>query len=184
MIFTLQEYKEYKWITDTDNDVSLQYIVDWVNDFIEKYIWRELTLQNYTEIINWKWQIEVILQNYPLVSVSSINYNVWTNNNPQWEEVNNTNYAIDDKSIGRIYFYWWLNKWVQNYKIVYSAWYETIPADIKFAGLKLVSQYVNKMNSEWIKSESNNGDSLVYKEDNIWQDILNILNKYKDYYVC
>ena len=170
-MITLAELKSYLWITDDTQDDIIQIYVDSANEYITNYIWRNITQADYTEYEDWDWQRTIILKNYPVNSITSFQVNSWTIETPEREDVDDYKLVPEE---GKIFLTFYLNRWFQNYKIEYNAWYDTIPWDLKLAWLKIAWSYYN--DSDWIKTESVAWDSITFWREND----LNILNLYKD----
>lgn len=180
-MITLTELKTYLWITTTSQDDLLNLLKDWAIKFIKTYIWREIEAIDYIEYKDWNWQTELLL-NYPVNTLTSISLNTWTLNIPVWEVVEATNYKLSNE-IWKVFFVSYLSRWFWNYKVIYNAWYTTIPWDLKLACLKLASKYYNTRTSDWISWESVNWDSINFWTTDIPKDIAILLNSYRDIYV-
>ena len=176
MIATLAEFKSYLWITDSSQDTVLQLIIDWANKTIVNYIGRNIESDDYIEYIDWNAQNSILLENYPVSGLTKIENNTWTLDNPVWEEVESSSYKLSPND-WRIFLLFNLIRGFQNYKITYTAWYTTIPADLKLATLKLASNTYNTQDG--IKSESVNWDRLEFITS-MSNDVISILNSYKD----
>lgn len=179
MIVNLTEFKSYLWITDTSQDTLLNILLDSANDFVESYIGRELTAQAYTQYQDWNWQREIILDNYPVNSITSFKLNEWTLDVPDYQPVDASTYKLSPK-VWTILLNFYMRRWFQNYEIVYNAWYTTMPWDLKLATLKLAAWYYNKRTSDWIKSETVAWDSIWFDTTEISNDVLIILNNYRN----
>jgi len=173
MIITLQDLKTYLNITDTSKDDLLNFYVDWINKFIKSYTWRNIEAQDYEETFNGDWTFLYLVKNYPINSIAKIE-------NKEWDTREEINYKWYMEEIGEIYFDTLLIKWINNYKVSYNWWYETIPWDLKLAWLKLAGKLYNK--ADWIKQESNAGDSITFTSE-IDMEIQSILDNYKLYNV-
>lgn len=174
----LAELKSYLWITDSSQDAILQIFVDSANKYITNYIWRNITAQDYTEYVDWDWQRIILLDNYPVNSITSFKVNEWTIETPDWVDVDPNEYKLVPEE-WKIFLTFYKRRGFQNYEIVYNAGYSTIPWDLKLAWLKIASTYYNTKDTDWIERESVAGDSITFwtKETD---NILNILNLYKD----
>ena len=179
MIATLSELKTYLWITDSSQDTLLNIFLSWADQFIKTYTWRDIEATSYTEYEDWDAQNEILLSNYPVNTLTSISRNTWSLDIPIWTLVETSIYKLSSK-IWKVFFSCPIYRWFQNYKIIYNAWYTTIPWDLKLACLKLASTSYNTRVADWIKSESVNQDRLDYDVSEIPNDILVILNAYRD----
>ena len=179
MIITLSEFKDYLWITDTSQDALLNILLNSANDFVESYIGRKIAEATYTEYKDWDGQRIILLDNYPVNTITSFQFNKWTIETPDFEDIDENSYKLSPK-IWQIFLTFYKRRGFQNYKIVYNAWYDPIPWDLKLATLKLAAWYYNKRTSDWVKSESVAGDSIGFDTTEISNDVLVILNNYRD----
>jgi len=182
MIATLQQFKNYLWITDNSQDWLLQLLVDSSNQMITTYLWRVIEAKNYIQYIDWNAQRQILLNNYPVNSLDSIKINTWSLNDPIRTTIQETSYKLSPKD-WNIFLLFNLERWFQNYKINYNAWYITIPSDLTLASLKLASKYYNNKSSDGIKWETNNWDRIDFDTSYIPDDIIIILDNYRDIYV-
>ena len=174
---TLEKFKLYLGITWTAQDSLLELFLDSSIDYVYGYIGRTLEADDYTEILNGNAQRKIVLKNYP-VNTLTLFHNTGTLSDPAWEEADPDSYSIDRSGIVSLLFY--QSRGFENYKAEYNAWYQVIPWDIQLAILKYASMLYNKRTSDWIKSESVWGDSLSFDIEQIPQDIITILEKYKN----
>ena len=179
MLATLNEVKTQLWITWTDQDTLITQLLWQADGFIKKYTQRVLEAISLTEYYNWEWQNILLLKEYPVNTLTSFQKNTWTFGNPVYE-----NFDIDSYTLlweaWEIYLKCWLIKWVQNIKVVYNAWFTTIPKDLNWACIQLVWYYLNTKNSQWVSSESVDGASISYNNaPTIPSEIIQTLELYK-----
>jgi len=182
MIATLAQFKQYLGITGTSQDTILQLLIDSSNSMINSYIGRIIEADDYIEYVNGNAQREILLQNYPVNTLTSIEKNIWDLETPVWEIVEPTWYKLSPKE-WKIFLVYPLTRGFQNYKITYNAWYDPVPAELTLASLKIASKYYNTRTSDGVASESVNGDSISFETTEIPSDVLVILNNYRDIYV-
>lgn len=179
MIATLEQFKQYLGITDDNKDALLQLILDGVNDLVLSYIGRTIEADDYEEIIDGNGQLFFVVENYPINEIMAISKNNWTIATPVWELLDESTYTADGKS-GTINFLFNLSRGFKNYKIEYNGGYETTPAWLVLAVLKMASKYWNTRTSDGIKSESVAGDSISFDTTQIPNDILVVLETYRN----
>ena len=179
MIITLSEFKAYLWITDSSQDTLLDILLNSANDFVESYIGRQIAEATYTEYKDGDGQRIILLDNYPVNTITSFQVNKGTIETPDFEEIDANSYKLSPK-IWQLFLTFYKRRGFQNYKIDYNAWYDPIPWDLKLATLKLAAWYYNKRTSDWVKSESVAGDSIGFDTTEISNDVLVILNNYRD----
>lgn len=179
MIATLEQFKQYLWITDDDKDTLLQLILDGVNDLVLSYIGRVIEADDYTEIIDGNGQLFFVVENYPINTIDSISKNTWTITTPVWEALDSNSYSIDSKS-WTVNLLFNLSRGFKNYQVVYNGGYTEIPAWLVLAVLKMASKYWNSRTSDGIKSESVAWDSISFDTTQIPNDILVVLETYRN----
>lgn len=134
-IINIEDIETYLDSTIDDGDPSVtglegkwQFIIDAVNTKIETICNRKFDDTAYTEKVDGTGQKEILLKQYPIISLTSINYV-----NPL-DDVT-TELDIDDVEInydtGEIYYYAGFLKGRYNISVVYSAGYTSIPDDLK-----------------------------------------------------
>ena len=179
MIASLSELKSYLWITDSSQDTILTIFLDSADDFVRSYIGREIESATYTEYFDGDGQREILMKNYPVTTLTSFEENTGTIQTPVWTAVDSSTYKLSP-NIAKLFLTFYKSRGFQNFKVVYVAWYATIPGDIKLATLKLASGYYNRRTSDGIKSEGVAGDNIVYDTTEIPSDVFIILNNYRD----
>lgn len=178
-LVSLSNFKSYIGVSGSDSDDVLNIILDWASSMVESYIGRTLASATYTYLHNWDGQVRIVLEQYPVSSITSVDYNTGTIETPVWETVDENKYSLDTEE-WQINFTMPLNRWFNNYKVVYVAGYDTIPNDIQLAVMKLWARYWNTRSSDGISSETVNADTLAYDTSMIPNDILVVLDSYKD----
>jgi len=179
MIVSLSDLKNYLWICDDSQDRLLGLFLDSAESTVLSYIGRDIVAKDYTEIRDGNWQKEFTMKNYPINTITSISLNTWTYDNKVWTVIDDVEYTFDG-NVWQIYFRNNLYRDFQNYKILYNAWYNPAPADIKIAVLKLASSYYNSRTSDGIKGETVNGDRIDFDTSSIPDNIITILQTYRD----
>lgn len=179
MIATLDQLKLYLWISWSTQDSLLTLFLNWANDIVETYIGRKIEDADYTQIIDGNGQLFYVVENYPINTITSVSRNIWTIASPIREVIDSNSYSFIAKT-GVVNFLSPLNRGFKNYKIIYNAWYATIPNDLIIAVCKLAGKYFNTRTSDWVSSESVIGDSISYDTAEIPNDILVILSNYRN----
>ena len=175
---TIDNLKLVLWITDSDSDVLLTFFMDSALVSIEAYLWRSLLANDYVEVHNWNAQRRIIVGQYPINTITSIEKNTWTHDVPVWEPTSPELYTFETNT-WIIHITDYLERWFNNYKISYNAGYSTIPKDIEMVAIKMASKEYNTRNSQGVKSESVNGDRIEFIWNTWNNDPLSSLSKYK-----
>jgi len=179
MLANLAELKSYLWITDSDEDTLLTALLWQADAFIKSYTGRDLEANDYAdELYSWKAEREFLLKQFPVNSLTSFKYNTGTLWTPVWEAFDEDSYRLDEET-WRIYLAFNLVRGFQNIQVNYNAWFETVPADLNLAEIRLAAYYFNTRNADWIVSESVDGASVRYDVKKTPDDILAILENYK-----
>ena len=179
MLATLEQLKTYIWESGSDNDGLLNIFLQWANDTILQYIGRNIEEDTYTELVNWAWQLNHILHEFPVKTITSVKVNTGTNTETDWETLTIDDYSFDNDT-GILHFMSPMNRGFKNYEIVYRAWYNSVPADIVLATVELASMKRNTKGASGISSESVAGDSITYSKARIPESIALTLDQYKD----
>ena len=146
-MITLEQLKQYLGVCN--QDVLLQILVDSANQIIKSYTGRKFEYSTYTEYVDGNAQQELLLENYPVGTLTKIERNVGTLDVPVWEVISASTYKLSP-NIGKIFFVCPLIRGFQNYKISYTAGFATPPGDLVLAGLKIASRYFNSRTSDEI----------------------------------
>lgn len=176
---TVSDLKNYLWICDDTQDRVLNILLESSISSINNYIWRDILLSEREELYNGNAQRELCLKNYPVVTIDNISYNFWSNDVPVRVEVPPSDYTVK-LSNWTVYFSNHLTRWFNNYKFVYTAWYDPLPSDIKLCILKTAARYYNSMSSDWIKWETVNWDRIDFDTSSMPNDVMMLLSKYRD----
>lgn len=75
MLATLENTKTYLGITSSDDDALLTLLLNGASGTIVKYIGREIEATDFTEYVDGNAQYSYVLKNYPVNSVTSIEFN-------------------------------------------------------------------------------------------------------------
>lgn len=137
---TLDELKIYLWIDDTTHDVALWKLIKRVSIQFDRYLWRNLWIEEYTEYIDLYNDNLIIVWNWPITEVVNIEDIDW-------------NY-IDHKRInGNLVFLEENYAWTL--KIIYKAWYASLDdiLDIEQACLEVCNDLWN--NTPTTENDSN-----------------------------
>lgn len=175
MLITNDELKQYLQLWDIDDcDVSI--FARGASDFVVNYVGRSIESKSNTDLYNWHSEMDIVLENYPIISVTSASYNTGSYKNPIRELFDEDKRHIDTKS-GILSFDFRLPRGHQNIKVIYQSWYTVIPSDLKLATLAIAGMLYNQRASNGITEETVGGDKLVYTKD-IPSNISDILNLY------
>lgn len=188
---TLAQFKEYIWIdvSDTSQDTLLSQFLNSANEKLNHLCWvDDFNLWARTQIIESRWVnetarwLEFYLRNKPVQSIDEINdESAWT----KW-----TDYMIiyDRRAIFKKLSLddWWMMK------VEYTAWYQTIPDDLKLMEMMLASWMRQEHNYEWVSSYRLWDETITFgsKTSSNWATLspddqyfsfTALLNKYKNF---
>jgi len=165
-LVTLAEYKAYVGITSTNQDTAISNIVPKVSDFVKNYCRR--TFIDYVtvpkvEIASGGYGSSLFMSEYPLIAVASFQASV-DYGQTYTTLVEFTDYVVD-KETGTLLSlneYGFL-KYINGYKITYTAGYQELPGDLKLAVLDLVTYYLKSdMTIHSTKSPGSNSTQIEY----------------------
>jgi|TARA_B110000908_G_scaffold169268_1_gene226044 hypothetical protein len=151
-IITLADYKTYSDINSPNQDNKLQYIIDFVNQYILNYCNTTFTP---TVVTGYKASCfngeDFVLPHAPVISIESITYNA--------EIMADTKYTLH-KEEGRVESFTSFSKNRFALEVNYTHGHASVPADLKLSALEFVT-YLSKR--EFTKSRSSsNGESSDY----------------------
>ena len=156
-----------------------QLLIDAISDEIEKYCNRRFNEAAYTEYQSGEGTRYLLLDQYPILSLTSatITYPTTTNET----DVDTDNIVID-RDRGQLYYLYGWEKGFNNVKVIYSAGYETIPDDLALIAMKMVSDaYDNSTVAATTMQEEKIGDYSYKRSANgikFTDDNKIILNRY------
>lgn len=148
---TLQQVKDYLWITGSSQDTRLQAILDWVNQEVEAYIW-DYTLGEKT--------IQVPKTSIKKDTIGLMHVNATSITSIDGKTIEESEYMIqDDATVYVKSLYEYIDSEFPSIKVVYVAWYETAPYNIISSvatrvGFEFSKQFwqVVKMEEMWPRS--------------------------------
>lgn len=167
----LETLKLYLWITWDDKDDLLELFINSSISIIETYIGRKIEADDFVETFNWTKQPYLLVRNYPIIEINEIK---------EWDRVLSSDEYIIEADKGKINFNFLTQRGFQNYEVDYRGWFETIPWDLQMAIIKMSARYYQTIWTDWIKSETVNGDSLAFDTTQIANDVKLILDNYRD----
>lgn len=165
-LITLQEYKAYAGINSSNQDAAISALIPKVSAFVKTYCKR--TFVDYindpkVETFNGGEGPRYWPKEYPILNVLSLEMSIdYGNTYTELEEF--TDWVIDrsDDSIfcsGDEYF----PKYVNGYRLTYTAGFETLPEDLKLAVLDMVTYYLkNDMAVHSPKAPGTNSVQIEY----------------------
>lgn len=190
MYSTLAQFKDYLWISqsDTSQDTLLTQFLNASNSKLNHICWVDsFEKWTYNQAIESRWifetarWLEFYLKNKPVASIDKINdESVWT----KW-----TDYLIiyDRRAVFKnlnLNDWWFLN-------VEYTAWYETIPDDLKLMEMMLASWMYLKKWEEWVSSYKLWDESITFwtiswsnwtmTPDDQYFSFTALLDKYKNF---
>jgi len=127
---------------DTSKDELVKLYINIATDEIESYTGRRFEATDYTDVtFNGNGEKEILLPQYPIISITTLAKNGAYNNTSDWEDLGTEDYWWNEFGIvsGVCKF----SEGVENYKATYRAGYETIPYDLQFACMQLVKNLLD-----------------------------------------
>lgn len=145
-LVTLSEYKAYAQITSTNQDAEISAIIPKVSQLVKTICRRSFV--DYVdefkeEIYSGGKGNKLFLKEYPLLSVSSVEYSTdYGETYTDLEEY--VDYIIDseDGTIMAMGNFITFPKYINGYRISYYAGYEILPEDLKIAVMDLITYYI------------------------------------------
>lgn len=186
---TTTKVKTYLGISGTTYDTLIDSLVKSVSSSIERYCKRKFERDTYTEYFDTDGEKYLFLDNFPVASITSIQYSngVWSN--ITWLDVNDDDYLLSEN--GKIAFAYHLPSREKYLKIVYLGGFlvdfanetddtkHTLPFDLTQIATEMVAQTYNLRTTGGVQSESTEGQSITYKNDS---DVLKAYSSRLDAY--
>lgn len=179
-IVTLAEVQSYLNNSNTSLTAFLTNCISQVQSIFESYIQKPICETSITGLYDGDGTCELYTANYPILSVSTLQYrsdptsSTWTNF---------VNYILYNDFI-KLYNETFA-KGTQNIKVVYKAGYYTVPSDIKKIAIEAVAEIYKEsgQGNNRLGIESTNvseGNSYGDTYSKLWNDHQKILDLYKN----
>ena len=160
-------------ITDTSKDDIIDQTINGVTGYIERYCGRRRFLStSYVEIKDPNGKKKLFLDQYPVRTLSVVEYRSGTPSTPVWNTYSADSYLLYDKE-GFISFYGRLPNVPQGMRVTYTAGYlidftneftttHTLPFELTQVCTELVVKAINTVQSEGISSQTTEGQSVSF----------------------
>lgn len=182
---TLGNAKTFLGITNSDKDEVLEMLINQATDYLETKCGRRFASTTYTEQeYDGNGTVEMKLQQFPVITFTTLQRNRATDNSDDWETVDTDDYWVENET-GIITKTSKFYKGKFNYRATYAAGYATIPYDLQYACLTIVSETLNRRSAMGIKSESLGDHSLTF--ESLYQSnavLKDIVSNYRDIPLC
>lgn len=184
-LVSVDNTKTFLGITNHDYDDLIRQLINQATDFIESYCGgrRFASTVHTQQEFDGNGMYEINLRHFPVITFTTLDVNNATDNSDDWETVTATEYWVNtDTGIITKTSLFALGKF--NYRATYTAGYASIPYDLQYACMTLVSEIWTKRKAMGIKSESIGDHSITFQdvtENN--QTLRNVLARYKEIYV-
>ena len=164
-LITKKEYKDYVGISSTNSDTIIDAIIPNVSQFVKSYCRRtfiDYVNDSKVETTSGGYGDRIHLQEYPLISVSSVDYSE-DYGQTYTSFVEYTDYAVDVETGEIVSLLGDFTKLINGYQITYTAGYEEVPEDLKLAVMDLVTYYIkNDMAVHSPKAPGTNSVQVEY----------------------
>lgn len=155
---TKENVKALLGITDTSSDALIDDLVANVSAFIEVATNRKFDAsKELVEVYDGCGVGNIVLRQYPVISVTKIEYNQGTQANPNWIVIDPVNYIVYAYQ-GMVYGAF--PAFVQNIKITYKAGFTDIPAELTLLANQLASKEYEQRNAQGKSRESLGGATI------------------------
>ena len=163
MLINKEDFKQHAEVDTNDDDELLDIYCNAIDAYLKEYLNRQIEKETYTEYFDGDDLDEtILLKEYPVVSLTSLQYRTGTYSSPTWNDIDEDYYQLDDENGMVLMDVDYSGR--RNIKAVYEAGYSdsstdqeagysAIPYPIKLAAMKLVSKVYNKKRSEGYRSE-------------------------------
>lgn len=184
-IITLNDLKTFLGITGSDKDSLLEMLINQATDYIETRADRRFADTVYTEEkYDGTGQNEIVLKQFPVISFTKLEKNNASDNSDSWEEVSGSDYWVDDAE-GVVTKTTNFSKGKQNYRATYTAGYESIPYDLQFLAMSLISDMYNRRKNMGVLKETL-GDHSIDFEKAMQENpaLMRIISNYRKITIC
>lgn len=184
-LITLDNLKTFLGITGSDQDSLLEMLINQVTDYIETRTDRRFKETTYTEEeYDGTGQSELVLKQFPIITFTKLEKNNATDNTDSWEEVDTDDYWIDE-SEGILTKTTLFNKGKHNYRATYTAGYETIPYDVQFLAMSIISDINGRRQNMGVVKETL-GDHTIDFERAVQENpvLAKIISNYRKIPIC
>lgn len=172
---TATKVKTYLGISGSTHDTLIDSLVTSASALVERYCNRNFTEGTYTQYFDTiAGDSKVFLKNYPVSSLTSVQYRAGTWGAVTWEDLNANDYLLNEN--GKVDFAFPFVEAPKYFKIVYVGGYKidfnnesnsslhTLPFDLTQIVTEIVAQQFNLRASAGIQSETTEGQSITYKD--------------------
>jgi hypothetical protein len=177
---TLANAKQWMNVSTTTDDALITRLVSAASQFVQKYIHRQIAVAPYTDVRNGNDQWEMVLANWPIVSVTSVTVNgnvIAAAPAMVPGGVPTVGYLNDEETVylygSRFY------RGVQNVQIVYEAGYAETPIEIEQAVIELIALKYTGRQHMGQNSKSIQGEVISYFTGDMPRETQTMLNQYK-----
>lgn len=155
---TLANVKDWLRIVDTSADATLTRMITAFSNAVANYLNRDLGSQSYTEIYDGTGGTALMLRNYPIISVSSVQ--VGDTVIPAQPGFNQNGYVAGKNRLLLIGYSF--DQGFQNIATTYTAGFATIPTDVEQAIIEWIADRYAARNRIGINSKSLQGENVTY----------------------
>lgn len=162
-LVTLAEVKTFLGITGTDSDSLLEMLINQATDYLETRCDRRFADTTYTEqVYDGNGNVELVLKQFPVITFTKLEKNTAYNNSDNWEEIDSEDYWVDETEgiITRVVNF---RKGKQNYRATYKAGYETIPYDLQYMAMSMISDVYNRRKNTGVTKETLGDHSVEFE---------------------
>lgn len=184
-LVSLDNTKSFLAITNHDYDDLLRILINQATEYIESYCGgkRFASTVHTNEEYDGNGMYELNLKHYPIITFTSLAENNATDNSDDWSTVDANEYWMDTDT-GIITKTSTFTRGKFNYRATYTAGYASIPHDLQYACMTLISEIWTKRKSTGVKSESLGDHSIAFAESKETNNVIKeILSRYKEMYV-
>lgn len=186
-LITVGDLKNFMGIDTPIYDEKLTMIVNAMTDYIESRCKRRFQSTLYTEYVNGDDSDHLMMKQYPITSITSVEENSNSDNSSNWATLAAEEYFNigPDLEAGLIRKTSRTFKGTANYRVVYTAGYTTLPSDLKYACYMLCSEAFNRSRSAGVKSESLGDHSITFESISMENDnVEKVIQRYRKYTIA
>lgn len=176
---TRTKVKTYLGETSSSYDTVIDEIINYVTDYIEGMCGRRFLSTVYTnEVYDTKLTQRIFLKNYPVTTLSTVEYRSGAGASPTWTTYDTNGYLLYGKE-GYVYFYGKLPAIKQGMRFTYTAGFlidftnegnstlHTLPYDITLVATEIVARVFANRKSQGVNSMATEGQSVTFNSSDV-----------------
>lgn len=188
---TTSKVKDFLGISSASYDTTFAVLIKGVSADIERICGRRFEEDTYTEYFDVEsGDTMVFLKNYPVSSLTSVQYRSGTWGAIVWTDYNSNDYLLNEN--GKVTFSGPFPNAEKFVKVIYTGGYKidfanenneslhTLPFDLTQVATEWVAKIFNNRKSSGVLTESTEGQSITYKSEKASSEFMDRISSYRN----